>query len=410
MQKKALILGGGISGKGAFSLLKKLGIDAKIADRKEGDFKDDPSLDLSPFSLLVISPGIDLRHPLIEKAKKMGIEVISEVELALFYLPDQKKIAVTGTNGKTTTVLLLEKICNESGLLAKAVGNVGKSISEYAVHPNPQEILIIELSSFQLELLSQKPYFDAAVILNITPNHLDRHASMQEYIHAKWRIALGLKLEGRLFLGANVIIPDAFSSFKFQTIDPHASSLLTGLDSFSLKNKRAEKENVAAALSLASFLGIDEEKAFMIAKQFQKPDHRIEWVAEIDGVSYYNDSKASNVEAVIHAVSCFEKDLILIAGGVDKKAPYTPWIQAFQNKIKKMIVFATAKEKMEEELKDHFDIEKVETLEKALDLAFVLAKKGDVVLFSPGCSSFDQFKNYEERGNHFKKLVQKRIG
>jgi UDP-N-acetylmuramoylalanine--D-glutamate ligase len=258
----------------------------------------------------------------------------------------------------------------------------------------------VELSSFQLEKLSIKGYFDAAAILNITPNHLNRHASMQEYAEAKLRLGRCLKPDGKIFISKQVE-----KDFGIQNGIVFDCTLQEdGIDR--VRKGLSESENEAAAKALVSFCGVSKLAAEEAMKTYRKPPHRIEWVAEIDGVAYYNDSKASNIEAVIHAVRLFSGPILLLIGGVDKGSSYTPWIECFQGKVKRIAAFGEAKEKMERELGPFFRVEKFFTMKEAFEFAKRHAGRGDTVLLSPGCSSYDQFANYEERGESFKKMVK----
>lgn len=430
--KKALVLGFGVSGKAATQLLLNRGYLVAAADRnasiqKKSDeikaflakgvefFLDDLSLCLDGIDLAVISPGIPPSHPLIKKIEEKKIPKMGEIELGFEALSDQKILGVTGSNGKTTTSLLTEHLLKESGIKAVALGNVGNALSLYALRPEKDTVLIVELSSFQLESLTIAPRFDAAVILNITPNHLNRHASMEEYADAKLRIAACLKPNGKLFLSRDIV--EKFGAkLKNLNIGPFDSSCLKKWEIFEeqkavflengLRLGLPEIPNIQAAFSLSGFCGLTEEKNFSALKTFRKPPHRIEWVAEINQVAYYNDSKASNVEAVMHAVKLFAGPIILIAGGVDKGSPYQPWIDCFQGKVKGLIVFGEAAAKMEKELAAHFSLKRVETLEQAVEYAKTWSCPGDTVLFSPGCSSYDQFANYEQRGDAFKGIMR----
>ena len=413
MAKKALVIGFGVSGRGSAKLLLSQGFSVVAADRNaaklQGDgvelVLDDPEMSLEGISLAVISPGIDPLHPLVQKIRKMGIETVGEIELGFRYLPNDRIIGVTGTNGKTTTVLLTEHILKASGLRAIALGNVGIALSQYALHPDPEEMLIVELSSFQLEALETKPRFAAALILNITPNHLNRHASMREYADAKLKVGSCLK-EGGAFFVSDQVAKNFEVKYPFLTIFdrepfPTENQVQLGM---------AERPNIAAAKALCSFCGVSEMSFDLALKTFRKPPHRIEWVAEIDQVAYYNDSKASNVEAVLHAVSLFSTPIVLIAGGVDKGASYCPWIEPFRSRVKQLIVFGEASLKMERELSRDVPLKRVQTLYEAFEEAKAAACSGDTVLLSPGCSSYDQFANYEERGDAFKKMVMGWIG
>ena len=400
--KKAVVIGAGKSGKGAASLLESQGYEVILTDKKEGFIHDDPSLPLEGVSLLILSPGVLPSHPLAAKALRMGILVMGEVELGLLSLRNQRMVAVTGSNGKTTTVLLITHVLNKAGLRACALGNVGVSLCSYAAKANPDEILVIELSSFQLQMLPIAPYFEVAAILNITPNHLDRHSSMQEYAECKLKLQMCTKEGGVCFVSKQV--RDNFSFLKevqiFKMAKEERQDPKLGLP---------EACNIQSAREIAMHFGIEEEMFSQALLQFRKPPHRIEWVAEIDQVAYYNDSKASNVEAVIHAVSLFTGLIVLIAGGVDKGAPYKPWIDAFGKKVKAIVAFGMAKEKMVSELQEAFPIQCANCLQEAAQKARRFASAGDTILFSPGCSSYDQFASYEERGETFRKIIQEGV-
>jgi UDP-N-acetylmuramoylalanine--D-glutamate ligase len=418
MDVKALVIGLGVSGKASAELLLSKGFSVTAADLRYEALKNDPCIQalmqrgvdvisdeagfpLGPFSLVVVSPGIPPSHPLLQKAKRAGIEILGEIELALRHLPNRRILGVTGTNGKTTTVLLTAHILNAFGIKAAAVGNVGAALSGYALCPDQEEILVVELSSFQLESLSLKPWFDGAEILNITPNHLNRHASMEEYAEAKFRIGRCLKKDGQLWI-SNQVQRD-FGVGKGAVIFDAGLDAQGGGEG--VRKGGPERINCAAARALCSFCKVPEKFMEGPLKTFRKPPHRIEWVAEIDGIAYYNDSKASNVEAVIHGMALFPGPVILIAGGVDKGSTYAPWIKSFQGKTKRIVVFGEAAEKMERELGKDFLLSRVSTLEEAVAAVRGNAARGDTILFSPGCSSYDQFANYEERGDRFKKLI-----
>ena len=418
MGKEALVIGLGVSGKASAELLLAKGYSVTAADRRFEALKNDPlvselmrlglrvvsddaEIPLSPFSLVVFSPGIDPSHSLFQKARKAGIELLGEIELAFRYLPNRCVLGVTGSNGKTTTALLTAHILNAAGKKAAAVGNVGAALSGYALAPDKNEILVVELSSFQLETLSLAHRFDAAAILNITPNHLNRHASMEEYAAAKLRIVHCLKPGGRLFISRQVL-----QDYRVKNGTVFDSMIGIPLGEEGVRLGFPEWANVAAARALCSFCKLPEIAIDSALKTFRKPPHRIEWVAEIDGVAYYNDSKASNIEAVMHAVRLFAGPVILIAGGVDKGSSYAPWLGCFQGKVAKVVVFGQAAEKMERELGAVFSVNRVSTLKEAVQAARMMSREGDTVLFSPGCSSYDQFANFEERGEMFKKIVR----
>ncbi|PIS03373.1 MAG: UDP-N-acetylmuramoyl-L-alanine--D-glutamate ligase [Chlamydiae bacterium CG10_big_fil_rev_8_21_14_0_10_42_34] len=397
---KVLVMGYGVSGKAAESFLKAQGCDVTVVDRNaEGALSDRPDFPLGCFDQVVLSPGIAPTHPLVQKAQEMGIEVIGEIELGFRNLKN-RSFGITGANGKTTTVLMTTHILNSSGKKAKALGNVGEPLTKYLLRADPEEILVIELSSFQLETLKSKQ-LEVGLVLNITPNHLDRYRSMQEYVEAKALIARCLKERGELFISSQV--HEEFGSF-FQGAKNFEVDLLNDFGYMQLE--MASKQSAQAAYLLCKRCGVTDVEFLEGLKTFKKPPHRIEWVAEIDGVSYHNDSKASNIHSVIHAVRQFEGPIVLIIGGLHKGSSYRPWIECFEGKVRKIIAYGQAAPIMEYELAPLFDFQLVGQFADAVRCAKTEAKKGETVLLSPGCSSYDQFKNYEQRGEEFKRLVR----
>jgi UDP-N-acetylmuramoylalanine--D-glutamate ligase len=404
-----LVFGLGLSGKAAASFLLSKGISVIGVDRnKETLLKNpeiqklvdqglillDENISLSipkpsryDLDLVIVSPGIPFSHPLIQEALRNNIEVIGEVEFAFRHIQN-RCIGITGTNGKTTTTLMIQHLLQRSGIKSLALGNVGVGLSSYLLHSDPNEVLVVELSSFQLETLQTK-CLDLALITNITPNHLDRHSSMQEYANAKLSIRNCLKKGGLLFASSQV-------AKDYQMTDVTIFDSLDGC------------KNQQAAFAICRQFGITNEQASEELKLFQKPLHRLEWVALIDGVSFYNDSKSSNVDSVLYAVSHFSDPLILIVGGVDKGASYKPWIQGFQGKVKHVIAYGSAREKIAEEIGSFVPLTLVAVFADAVYLSFDMAIEKDVVLLSPGCSSYDQFPNFERRGDAFKELILQR--
>lgn len=393
-----LIIGLGISGQAAANWLLSQGFSVIAVDKKAADlrtlpfisslierglilFSEEQPIPFMSISFAIVSPGISLRHSLVQSVLSYGIEVIGEVEFALRHLRN-RCLGITGTNGKTTTTLLTAHLLQSSGVPARALGNVGFPLSSYLLEAKDDEILVLELSSFQLETMQTRCLMGAA-ILNITPDHLDRYDSMQHYADAKMRIASCLLDENNFFVSSQ-----AYQYAKKGHL----------LDSSS--------ENVQAAFSLASLVGVSSSQCLNALSTFKKPPHRIEWVAEKNGSVYYNDSKATNVEAVIHAVNSLPGPLVLLVGGLGKGAPYTPWIASFRDKVKMLIAFGQAAFTMESELASELPFCRVATLSEALQLASTYAQHGASVLLSPGCSSYDQFRNYEHRGDEFKRLVR----
>jgi UDP-N-acetylmuramoylalanine--D-glutamate ligase len=278
---------------------------------------------------------------------------------------------------------------NAAGQKARAVGNVGQSITSF-VDRDPEEILVVELSSFQLETL-QTAKMEAGVILNITPNHLDRYTSMEEYARAKMR--LRDCVSGKFGVSAQVLA-DWGQHLKAERFDiAPIPELRYGL---------LERQNAMAAFWLCEQLGFSDVARHV--ETFQRPEHRLEWVAEIEGVTYYNDSKATSVDAVLHALQFFEGPLVLVVGGKDKGASYRPWIEPFRSKVRKVIAYGEAAEKIAQEMDR--EVLCVRAFEDAVALCRKEALEKECVLLSPGCSSYDQFQGFEQRGEAFKRMVR----
>ena len=467
---KKLIVGFGVSGRAAAKLLLSLGHRVIAVDRKAKTLLEEPGvqlvseaeiIDLSDIDQAILSPGIPLIHPLIQDLTARGIETIGEIELAFRFLKQNRCIGITGTNGKTTTTLLVTHILNAAGKKARALGNVGEPLSAYVKERDLEEILVVELSSYQLEAL-QTPCLDAAVFLNLTPDHLDRYPSLEDYALAKCRIAKCLKPEGKLFVSEEVA-KDWGSSLDFAAFDTplsgreasrvnfisqegvfkpilqnkinprdlsipksgHQKLQSQALHSFSLfasisplagiplmryiQLGKPEEQNIQAAFSLTGQFGVSEDEFWRALETFRKPHHRIEYAGEWNGICFYDDSKGTNIDAVMHAVKLLTGPIILLAGGVDKGASYRPWIDIFQGKVERIVCFGEAAPKIEAELKGSFELLRVTTLKEALVAAVLRAKAPATVLLSPGCSSFDQYRNYEHRGNEFKAFVEEKI-
>lgn len=416
MFRKALVIGLGKSGLGAINFLlskrvEVVGVDQDISlfekreilDLKKRGvlfFSDKKSLDFGEFDVAILSPGVPSYSEAVSKVKKSGVEVIGEIELGLRFCKN-KCIGITGSNGKTTVTLLTEFVLNEAGEKAKSLGNVGSSLTEHLLSATEDEIFVLELSSYQLEAMNTK-ILDAATILNITQNHLDRYPSFEKYALAKCSIARFLKEGSPLFL-SNEILNKYFS--KADNFITFEDLLANNSDLFdSLQNKR-ELFNVLASFGICSHFGVKGEDFFAAFKKFKKPPHRIEFVAEVNGIAFYNDSKATNIDSVIHAVEVVNKPVILIAGGADKKLSFESWNEAFLGKVKHIFAIGECAAKIKEEVKS-FDVEIVSSLREAVLTAYEIAEKKDSILLSPGCSSFDMFKNYEHRGEEFKRFVR----
>lgn len=395
---KALVIGCGVSGKAAASFLKMGGHEVVVVDRKvEGVERDRADFPLDGVEQVILSPGVPGDHPIVQRAIASGIEVIGEIELGFRNLKN-RCFGITGSNGKTTTVLLTTHILNSAGKKARALGNVGDSLTGYLLNPDASEVVILELSSFQLETLRSRK-LEVALILNITPNHLDRYPSMEAYIEAKALIRNCVKEGGEFFVSKalNEIFPDAENFEKEIDLINSVSYMQLGM---------ASKQSVQAAYLLCKRCGVTDVEFLQGLNTFRKPEHRIEWVTEIDGVSYYNDSKSSNIHSVMHAVERFEGPIVLIVGGVHKGSSYKPWIECFRGRVRKIIAYGKAAPIMEYELAGSFPFQVADRFADAVKLAKLEAKEKETVLLSPGCSSYDQFLSYEHRGVEFKRLVR----
>lgn len=425
---KALVVGMGTSGRASTLLLLNKGFEVCLWDdnpKALEEWKDQKDVSIAPSDALektlksvdfiLLSPGVHPNHPLYEKAKALGIPRLGEAEFALSFL-NQRMIGITGTNGKTTVTLLLEHVLKENGIAVKAVGNVGLALSSYALSPHPEEVLIVELSSFQLETLKGR-YWDAAAILNITPDHLDRYDSLEHYAKTKCDIQKSLKENAPFFVQEEVVElygkylkehpfltyggKKGFYCIKEGRIYKQDEPMLR-LPEMVQKMGMHDQENILIAYLLSK---LSESAFFQALNSFEKPKHRIQWVANIRGVDFYDDSKGTNIDAVIRAVETMPSQVVLIAGGVDKGFPYTAWISAFKDKVRKIIALGKASEKMIEELQQSFNIEKASSMSEAVKKAAGSAKRGDCVLLSPGCASYDMFKHYAHRGEVFQECV-----
>ena len=406
-----LVLGLGASGLAAAEFLlsqgaKVLGIDSNRAHLEtrlqslglQVQHDSDP-IDWNTIGRLIVSPGIDPKTAIYAQAKKRGVEIIGEAELALRHFK-KPMVAVTGTNGKTTVTLMVEHILNAAGIKAKALGNVGMPLCSYLLHPGDEEAFVVELSSYQLETM-HTPVFDAAVILNITPDHLERYPSMHEYAEAKCRLQFLLKGGAPLFVQT-----EAAREFSSLLLAKNYQTFEKVEDLIPLQYRvKHDRENVLAAWILCRPFSISNEQFCKALETFRKPPHRIEFVREVDGVSFYDDSKGTNIDAVCQAVGVMQGPVILIAGGVDKGASYLMWKEAFLGKVKKIIAIGEAAPKIYRELHPYFNIKLADSLSSAVEAAAGEAEKGDFVLLSPGCSSFDMFRDYAHRGEEFQYYV-----
>ena len=379
--------------------------------------------------LIVLSPGVPPDIGPLQEAKRKGIEIISEIELACNFIKEPI-VAIAGTNGKTTTTTLIGKIFEDAGKAAFVGGNIGLPLIEYVSSEQPAEYLIVEVSSFQLEgVRNFRPH--VAILLNITEDHLDRYASFQEYAAAKFRLFENMNKGDYAIVNIDdPVIKSHVPNLKSQLINviPFSSSkaLKQGIyyqdgsivysvggneetyptRDFKLKGIH-NIENIMAAIAAVKACAIPMGVILKTIEGFKGLPHRMELIRELNGVSYYNDSKGTNIGALQKSLEGLSSPVILIAGGKDKGGDYTALNDLIKSKVKLLILLGEAKDKIRDAFKGFTDIVMVESLKQAVRTAYNRAENGDVVLLSPACSSFDMFKDYKERGEIFRKEVMR---
>lgn len=418
---RVAILGGGESGVGAALLAKKLKYDVFVSDHGQIDAvrRDELEKNNVPFEesghtldrlersdLVVKSPGIPDHVPVLKALREKGVEIISELDFAFRHCKGSI-LAVTGSNGKTTTATLCHHILSTSGVDSALCGNVGESFSR-RVAERMHDWYVVEASSFQLgDSIEFHPRI--AVLLNITPDHLDRYeGSMDKYAEAKFRIARHMQMKDLLVYNRN---DDRISGFA-ERVDRHISLMPIGVnddpgvDPGSALPGAHNRFNALCAVAAARWIGIQDERIERALRSFEKPHHRMEQVAIVDGVTYINDSKATNVDAVYYALGAQEKPVVWIAGGQDKGNDYGKLDDLVESKVKALICLGIENEKLKMAFSAKVKtIKETRDVTEAVKMAASIASEGDVVLLSPACASFDLFKNYMERGDLFKKAV-----
>ncbi len=376
--------------------------------------------------LIVASPGVDLSMDLIQKAIRHGVRIISEIELAYHFI-HVPILGITGTNGKTTTTLLLGEMLKEDGRKVGVGGNVGEPLVLFADGGDRWEVLVVEISSFQLEAVEHfRPRI--SVLLNITEDHLDRYSSYTNYIEAKVRIFANqnsgdlailnrddpivmqsrekVKAKKVMFSMSERLEEGAFSNGQTISLRLGGKGEEYSLAKTPLKGIH-NVENMMAALTAARVFGCSRRAVQDVLDRFKGLEHRLEFVREIGGVCFYNDSKGTNVGSVVKSLQSFSEPVILIAGGKDKNGDLSPLKELVRKQVKHLILVGEAKERMNRELGGLTDTVVAKTMEEAVSLARQKAEEGEVVLLSPACSSFDMFKDYKERGRVFKEAVHR---
>jgi len=434
----ALVVGLGRSGLSASRLLRHLGFSVMGTDRRNLD-KLPQWLRIVPYGelpegidLLVQSPGVPDEEIVIKKARHRGVEIIGELELAyrVFKGYEIPWIAITGTNGKSTTTTLIDLMLRKSGFNVVTGGNIGTPIGdellEISSHGDLKDIdyIVVEVSSFQLETIKEfSPHI--AVVLNITPDHLDRYKDMNEYIDAKKAITSNQSSQDILVLNYDDETIREFKGFTearclYFSLKEKVEGAYLLDDRLMLNTGGKEREilkikdlmikgmhnveNALSAITVASSVNADDEAMKKALSQFKGLPHRMELVAEIGGVFYINDSKGTNIGAVVKSLEGFSRPVVLIMGGRDKGGDFSV-LRGFTSKIKAIVTIGEAKKKIKESLDDVISIKEAADMSDAVKKAAGIAKRGDSVLLSPGCASFDMFKNYEHRGDVFKEIV-----
>lgn len=443
--KKVLVFGTGISGIAAANLLEDQGAcpvlfdgntQLKEADVREklpagskaeiiiGDLSEEK---MSELALVVLSPGVPTDLPLVNQLRDKGLKIWGEIELA-YEFSKGDVLAITGTNGKTTTTSLLGAIMQHAKESAFIVGNIGIPYTQIAEETKENSVTVAEISSFQLETIEQfRPKVSA--ILNITPDHLNRHHTMEEYIRVKELITENQQKEDTCVLNyedeilrefgktlhCQVIF---FSSLRTlergiylngEMIEYNDGTKITEICNVKELNLpgRHNYENVCAAVAMALAYGISLEDIRYVLVRFKAVEHRIEYVTEVNGVVYYNDSKGTNPDAAIKGIQAMDRPTLLIGGGYDKDSAYEEWINAFDGKVRYLVLLGQTREKIAKAAKacGFEDIVMVDSLEEAVHFCAEHANPGDAVLLSPACASWGMFPNYEVRGKMFKELV-----
>lgn len=444
MKKRIVILGAGESGIGTAILAQQQGYDVFVTDGgsirenyrnnlisngiefEEGKHSEEKILNAD---VAMKSPGIPEKNELVKKIRAKGIEIISEIEFAYRYKGDSRIIAITGSNGKTTSTAMTFHICKLAGEDCAMVGNIGFSFARQ-VAEDPKKLYVIEVSSFQLDDIKEfKP--DVAVITNITEDHLDRYEyDIRNYIKSKFRIIENQDENDVIVY--NMDDPTTIDYIKNHLIKPKQAPITMSkelpegaylsnakmhlkwkgeemqmnVEDFAVKGKHNQYNSMAASMA-GTAVGIRKEKIREALQTFESLEHRMEPVGVIKGVEFVNDSKATNVNSTWYALESMTKPVILILGGVDKGNDYEPMKELVKEKVKAIVCMGTENRKIHEAFGDIVSLMvNTESAKDAVESAFHFAAKGDVVLLSPACASFDLFKNYEDRGAQFKQAVK----
>ena len=445
--KRVLVVGLGKSGVASALFLKAKGARVTVSDSKSEDQLGEAIPQLLDAGiavetgghgertfhgqdLIVVSPGVPVDAPLLVQARALGETVIGEIELAAQFFPGTI-IAITGSNGKTTTTTLAGEIIAASGFPTIVGGNIGTPAISLVEGATPETIAVLEVSSFQLETIQTfRP--KVAAVLNVTPDHLDRHRTFAAYVDAKARIfenqqksdfavlnaddttcaTLATRTRAQVFWFSrnHEVIQGAFSQTgQIVFRDTKTQIEIMPISEIPLKGAH-NLENVLAAICVGAVMNCKPEAMRRAVRDFKAVEHRLEYIATIRGVEYYNDSKATNVDATIKALESFPANVHIILGGKDKGSDYSVLKDLLRQRAKRVYTIGAAAEKIESQIMDSAEIVHAETLDVAVKRIAATAEAGDIVLLAPACASFDQFQNYEERGRIFKDLVQALAG
>ena len=445
-EQKVLVVGTGISGIAAAELLQSKNVDTVLFDgnkeldlnklyKKAPELKDMPIIlgelteeQMHEFGVAVLSPGVPTDLPMVERLRAQNVAIWGEIELA-YYFGKGRLIAITGTNGKTTTTALTGAIMKNYYKDVRIVGNIGIPYTSEAATMTDDTVTVAEISSFQLETIHDFCP-DVSAILNITEDHLNRHHTMECYIKTKEDITRNqtkdqvcvLNYEDEVLRSFGESAPAKvvyFSSHRkldngfylegediYYAVDGQSTHVIN-VNELNLLG-RHNYENVMAACAMSVNFGVPMDKIVEVLKIFQAVEHRIEYVTEKRGVKFYNDSKGTNPDAAIQGIRAMNRPTFLIGGGYDKQSEYDEWIEAFDGKVKKLVLIGQTAEKIENCAHRHgfMDTVRKDTFEEAIQYCYDNAKSGDAVFLSPACASWGMFPNYEERGRIFKEYVR----
>ncbi|MDO5718006.1 MAG: UDP-N-acetylmuramoyl-L-alanine--D-glutamate ligase [Tissierellia bacterium] len=442
--KSILILGFGITGVSSARALSKMGAEIFVLDDNiEEILKKNPEygeikfkvlenidhIQSNQFEFCIKSPGIHPENKYIKRIKEKNIEIISDLELAYRLYGNRRIVAITGTNGKTTTTSLVGEIFKTTGIKTHVIGNIGVGILNAFESGGEDDIYIIECSSFQLHDIR---YFRAgtATIINITEDHLDWHGSMESYINDKLKIFdNSLKSDISIINYDDLILKNQIKNIngdiklisRYEEVDngvfirgdsiiirDNVEKVLMNRSQIKLPGEH-NLENILIAIAIGYYSGVDESTILNCVKNFNGVEHRIEFVRKIHGVKYYNDSKGTNVDATVNAIRSFESGIVLIAGGYDKGVEFDELFEVFDNRVKALVLLGQTKDKIIKTAKSHEfrNIFIADDMREAVKISHDISMDGDTVLLSPACASWGMYDNFEERGKDFKRWVQK---